>query len=194
MSAPSALTRRDALRAGGIAGLLAALSGTVAAAQISRDEDAKVLTAARDWHEAWKRVCETELYVEQHPEILLNGRYYETDFPLIHQQYNEARRRLLACEPRTLAGALAVMGCAMTIYDSRRQAREDPTIEGTVHRRVGCHVFYWHGKNGCCRSRMRRSSDSQVRQAPDESNGALPSRRGFSFAGRYGCFLIPTFP
>jgi hypothetical protein len=140
------ISRREALKKGGIAGLLAALSGTLAAAQISNNEDTKALTAARDWHLAWKRVCETELYVEQHPELLLSDRYCETNFPQIHQQFNEARGRLLACEPHTLAGALAVMGCAMTVCDSRRRAREVPTINGTVHHRVSSHVFMWQGE------------------------------------------------
>jgi hypothetical protein len=141
------LTRRDAVRqaAGGAASLFAAPAIAPAVAAAS-DPDAGILRRAADWRRAW-----TALLRCAANRPLTPGRdEHDVASPhaaiaRVRQALGEARDGLLAVQPRTAEGALAVLGCAATVLRARRQARHEPHRGGAVYRRA-LGALKWQGE------------------------------------------------
>ncbi len=96
------ITRRAALR-GTAAMATCAVALPVLAAAETEDP---ALQAAAEWHERWSRMQDFERYLEKHPEVYDdNALWYASAGPKVDQEYSHARRRIVALEPTTVAGA-----------------------------------------------------------------------------------------
>ncbi len=142
------ISRRDALMGAGAAAVVAGVPGAVLGA--TQDP---VITAAGHWHKTFDRVfVQAEWWVlHQNPNIAELDRD-----PGLAQEYEEhretlrvankalsgARNRLLARAPATVAGAVAIFGCAARILVTRRLAEKDPYDTGTRARVAFCYSDY----------------------------------------------------
>ena len=143
MSAP--MTRRAVL-AGAPAVAAVAVMPAIAAPSV---DDSETLLAVAQWREGWAAMLRAETYLQEHPGFEWdNERYYASEIPRILQGFSDARKRLLATMPQSIAGAVAVLGCAATVFEARERGRTDPLA--TPERRVLCRLF-WQGEHEMAR-------------------------------------------
>ncbi len=149
------ITRRDALlgatAAAAVTGLTVAplafkAAGVKAALAGTTDP---VITAAGHWHKAFGQVLvQAEWWVShQNPNLdelnrdpALAQEYAEHREALrvAGQAVSDARTQLLAEAPVTMAGAVALLGCAARVMMEQRCAREDTCAAGTRARVAFC--------------------------------------------------------
>jgi hypothetical protein len=149
------ITRRNALLGataaavvtGAAAGPLAINAAGVKAAMAGTSDP--VITAAAHWHRAFGQVLvQAEWWVlHQNPNLdelnrdpALAQEYAEHREALrvSGQAFSEARKRVLAEAPVTVAGAVAILGCAARVMMEQRCARQDTCPAGTRARITFC--------------------------------------------------------
>jgi hypothetical protein len=140
----SKLTRRAVLAGAPAVAVAAALPAFAAPV-----DDSETLLAVAQWRQGWAAMLRTETYLEEHPEFVRDDeRYYASEIPRILQGFSDARNRLLATAPQSIAGAVAVLGCAATVFEARERGQADPLA--TPERRVLCRLF-WQGEHEMAR-------------------------------------------
>ena len=140
----SKLTRRAVL-----AGAPAVVAAAAMPAFAEHPDDSETLQAVAQWRQGWAAMLRAETYLQEHPKFEWdNERYYASEIPRILQGFSDARKRLLATMPQSIAGAVAVLGCAATVFEARERGRTDPLA--TPERRVLCRLF-WQGEHEMAR-------------------------------------------
>ncbi len=129
------LSRRDALRGAAAVAAAPALMLPVLAAKA---ED-PALQAAADWQESWDHLFAFAGYVGEHPDVFYDPRRYGISAgPALDTAHEAATEQLMHAKPTTVAGATAILGCAMEIIAARRQTFKSTCSRGTAARRVFC--------------------------------------------------------
>ena len=127
------ISRRDALRGAGAAVAVAAAAAAVPAIAVAKSQGADTAlkeTAAR-WHRLYEKFKVANLFDEAHPEA--EDEYYDRgygdvsgDFWTVHKELSDAR-------PKTLAGVVALLGCAERNVADRRRRRAGEHVPEIVY-------------------------------------------------------------
>ncbi len=154
----TSITRRDALRgatAVAVAGVPTAVALVAAPRTALAGAVDPAIAAAAHWQRVFDQVLvQAEWWVShQNPNLAelrqnpgLDQEYEERRKALrvANQILSEARNRLLGRAPVTVAGAVAILGCAARIMANRR-LEKDPSDAGTRARVAFCYSDY-HGQ------------------------------------------------
>ncbi len=152
------ITRRDALVGAGavvaVAGVPTAVAVATSSAVLTRATDPAIAAAAH-WQKAFDQVLvQAEWWVShqnpnlnelrQNPGLAQEYEDHRKTLRMANQALSEARNRLLGRAPVTVAGAVAILGCAARIMVYRR-LEKDPSDAGTRARVAFCYSDY-HGQ------------------------------------------------
>ena len=156
-----ALTRRGAMLGAGAAVALAGLPTAVAAWSTSPTAFAgatdSVVAAAGHWHRAFDRTLELSEWwlshqdpdldeLKQNPGLAQEYEERHATLRVAGKAVHDARKQLLTKAPVTVAGAVALLGCASRAIAERRRAQIDVSTPGTRARVAFC-VFDYLGQN-----------------------------------------------
>ncbi len=111
------ITRRDALR--GAAAVAAA--GAVPIAAMAREGDSALLALADQWHEAYEKSKEADLFDEANPTA--EDAYYARGYGEATSVFWKVHERLSEARPETITGAVAMLGCVQRIAADRALKR-----------------------------------------------------------------------
>ena len=147
------ITRRSVLTGASAAVAVATVAAPRAALAETVGSPDPVITAADHWHKAFDQVLvQAEWWLShQNPDLAeldrdprLAQEYEERRETLrgANQALSEARNRLLASAPVTVAGAVAILGCAARSMATRRLAEKNPYDAGTRARVAFCYSDY----------------------------------------------------
>jgi hypothetical protein len=154
----TALTRRNVLRSASAAVAVVAVAApaAIALAETVGSSDPAIAAAAH-WHRAFDRALELAEWLVSHQNLhdgpdLDREEGVAREYAEWHkalrtagQAVSDAREQLLAEAPRTVAGAVAILGCASRVMMEQRRARQDMCAAGTRARIVFC-VLDNHGQ------------------------------------------------
>ena len=135
----TAISRRAALRgAAAVAARGAVTLVAVAVPAISSvnagNADADLLTRVAQWHRAYLKFKEADLFSEEHPTDTVG--YYGLGHGNDTKDFWAALRVLSEARPKTLVGAVALLGCAERVAadcERRRAGERMPQIVFFVH-------------------------------------------------------------
>ena len=113
------MTRRAALQ-----GTAAVATCVVTGTAVAAVADDPAIRAAADWHECWDRLLASAGLK-------------------IGEAYSNARERMAVVEPTTTAGAVALLGCAATVIETREHAFDYTDLQFRVPRRI---LYDHHGE------------------------------------------------
>ena len=129
------ITRRDALAHGGRAIAAAAVLPflpSIAHAEVNAD--AALLARVAQWHWAYGKLMEAGLFNEAHPGAL--DEFYARGYGPARARQATIQKELIETRPETLAGAVALLGCAernTADIDRMRAGEQVPQIVFFVH-------------------------------------------------------------
>ena len=106
---------------------------------VTSGADRETLAAVAHWREVRDRAVATETIFEDHPE-LEDRQAPALQWPARRRVFDVARARLLQARPVTPQGALALLGCAVTVIEWRNLAKRSDR-EGTIARRLYCYGY-----------------------------------------------------
>ncbi len=109
----SKLSRRETLARGGQAVAAAAVLPflpSINPAQADVNTDAALLARVAQWHRAYEKLIEAELFLEARPKAL--DEYYARGYGPARNRLWAIQKELIEARPKTLAGAVALLGCA----------------------------------------------------------------------------------
>ena len=107
----SKLSRRTALARGGQAVAAAAVLPFIPAiAHAEVNADTTLLARVAQWHQAYEKILEAGSFIEAHPEAL--DEFYARGYGPVRGRLWAVQDELIEARPKTLAGAVALLGCA----------------------------------------------------------------------------------
>ena len=129
------ITRRDVLAHGGKGVAAAAvLPFLPSVAHAQEGTDAALLARVDQWHRAYGKLMEAGLFNEAHPGAL--DEFYARGYGPARARQAAIQKDLIETRPETLAGAVALLGCAernTADIDRRRAGEQVPQIVFFVH-------------------------------------------------------------
>ncbi len=158
------ITRRGALLGAGavvaVVGLptaVAAWWSSQAATTTFAGSTDSVVAAAGHWHRAFDRTLELSEWwlshqdpdldeLKQNPGLAQEYEERHATLRVAGKAFHDARKQLLTKAPVTVAGAVALLGCASRAIAERRRAQIDVSTPGTRARVAFC-VFDYLGQN-----------------------------------------------
>ena len=144
------ITRRDALLGASAAAAMAATTAPLAIKAALAGTADPVIIAAGHWHKAFGRALRLAEWLVSHPDLHdgpdldpeegVAREYAEWHRALrkAGQAVSDARTQLLAKAPATMAGAVAILGCATRAMVEHRRAQQDMCAAGTRTRITFC--------------------------------------------------------
>ena len=129
------LSRRETLARGGqVVAAAAVLPFIPAIAHAEVNADAALLARVVQWHRAYEKNLEADLFGEEHPKAL--DEYYARGYGPVPGHLRVIQKELIEARPETLAGAVALLGCAernTTDIDRMRAGERVPQAVFFVH-------------------------------------------------------------
>ncbi len=153
----TSITRRNAMlcsaAAVAVAGVPTAVAAVAARGAALAGTADPVIAAAGHWHKAFDRALEqSEWWVShqnpnldelnQDPGLAQEYEEHRETLRVAGKAVSDARKRLLTKAPVTVAGAVALLGCATRAMAEQRRAKEDAYAVGTRARVAFCVVDY----------------------------------------------------
>ena len=144
------ITRRDALLGASTVAAMAAATAPLAIKAALAGTSDPVIAAAGHWHRAFGRALGLAEWLVSHPDLHdgpdldpeegVAREYAEWHRALrkAGQAVSDARTQLLAEAPTTVAGAVALLGCATRAMVEQRRAQQDMCAAGTRTRITFC--------------------------------------------------------
>ena len=144
------ISRRTALATGAAAAVTGLTVAPLAMKAALAGTADPVIAAAGHWHRAFDRALGLAEWLVSHPDLHdgpdldpeegVAQEYAEWHRALRHagQAVSDARTQLLAEAPTTVAGAVALLGCAARAMVEQRRARQDICAAGTRARITFC--------------------------------------------------------
>ncbi len=133
----SKLSRRKVLAGGGQAVAAAAVLPflpSINPAHAEEGADAALLARVAQWHRAYEKRMEADLFSETHPRA--SAEYYARGYGPVPGRLREIQDELIEARPETLAGAVALLGCVESVAadcERRRAGERMPQIVFFVH-------------------------------------------------------------
>ena len=107
----SKLSRRETLAKGGQAMAAAAVLPFIPSiAHAQEGADAALLARVAQWHRAYEKRMEADLFSEEHRGA--RDEYYARGYGPVPGRLRAIQKELIEARPETLAGAVALLGCA----------------------------------------------------------------------------------
>ena len=107
------VTRRGAMKRAGqavAAGAVLPFLPSINPAQAQEDADAALLARVAQWHRAYEKRMEADLFSETHPKA--RDEYYARGHGPASGRFWAIQKELMEARPETLVGAVALLGCA----------------------------------------------------------------------------------
>ncbi len=126
----TAITRRGALLGLGAAAVVAGVPSIAA----TKGDDANVLAMAQQWHQAYGKFKEACLFEEANPDA--HDEYYARGYGEDNGAWWGVHEELSAAQPKTITGAVAMLGCVQSVAADRGYRRAgggEPSIVFFVH-------------------------------------------------------------
>ena len=106
----SKLSRRETLAGGGkVMAAAAVLPFVPSIAQAKEDADAALLARVAQWHRAYEKRMEADLFAEEHRGA--RDEYRARGYGPASGRLWAIQKELIEAQPKTLAGAVALLGC-----------------------------------------------------------------------------------
>ena len=128
------ITRRTALRGAAAVAATGAVPIAILANTNDVNADAALLARVAQWHRAYEKVIEAGLFQEAHTKAL--DEYYARGYGPASGSLWAIQKELIEARPKTLAGAVALLGCAernAVDIDRRRAGERVPEEVFFVH-------------------------------------------------------------
>ena len=125
------LSRRETLARGGqVVAAAAVLPFIPAIAHAEVNADAALLARVAQWHRAYAKLMEADLFNEAHPGALDD--FYARGYGPARARFRAIQDELIEARPKTLAGAVALLGCAERNADDIDRLRAGERVPQAV--------------------------------------------------------------
>ncbi len=124
------ITRRTALRGAAAVAATGAVPIAVLASTNNVNADTALLMRVAQWHRAYEKRLEADLFAEEHRRAL--DEYYARGYGPASGRLWAIQKELIEARPKTLAGAVALLGCAERNADDIDRLRAGEQVPQAV--------------------------------------------------------------